>query len=391
MADISKIQIGVDSTIYNIKDATARQRLDAILASKTGKPAELGTATNGISETAARSDHVHNKPTYGNITASGAITANASISSGDRIVIVDSSNSSKLTGASITFDGSTETKFLSQKGAWLVPASVPRGGTTGQVLIKKSNSDYDADWYSMGSFPANPKWYLPTGVSESSVVAAYKFVGASSEAAALLPVSGNTRNVLSKVNDPTWAASTGFYFPPSAYLKTETSSFETEEIAEEGGETWIVPISVDFKSVVFGYRYAEVTSSQKGGIGIAHDDKIILSEHKEMQSCIILNHTNNYWYKSALKKEQGVLGGNWIADNNYKIFYNGMPLSLTKSTNKTVVSNHYTNMVIGFNSNLGNNCIPAYVTAIVFYNIQLSAAQHMELYENIKALGGGID
>ncbi|MBQ6480518.1 MAG: hypothetical protein IJI45_05325 [Anaerolineaceae bacterium] len=84
----------------------------------SGTPAALGTASNGSANTIARSDHVHTKPTYGNITTVGAITATQTIANGDKIVIVDNSDSSKLTGASITFDGSTTTKALTQKGTW---------------------------------------------------------------------------------------------------------------------------------------------------------------------------------------------------------------------------------------------------------------------------------
>ena len=84
----------------------------------SGTPAPLGTASNGSANTIARSDHVHAKPTYGNITTAGAITDTQTIANGDKIVIVDNSDSSKLTGASITFDGSTTTKALTQKGTW---------------------------------------------------------------------------------------------------------------------------------------------------------------------------------------------------------------------------------------------------------------------------------
>lgn len=84
----------------------------------SGTPAALGTASNGSANTVARSDHVHAKPSYGNINTNGAITSTTTIANGDKIVIVDSSDSSKLTGTSITFDGSTATKALTQKGTW---------------------------------------------------------------------------------------------------------------------------------------------------------------------------------------------------------------------------------------------------------------------------------
>ena len=84
----------------------------------SGTPSALGTASNGTSNNVARADHVHAKPSYGNISTGGAITATQEIANGDKIVIVDNSDSSKLTGATITFDGSTATKALTQKGTW---------------------------------------------------------------------------------------------------------------------------------------------------------------------------------------------------------------------------------------------------------------------------------
>ena len=47
-----------------------------------------------------------------------SVTENETIANGDRIAIVDSSEDSKLTGSSVTFDGSTTSKALSQKGTW---------------------------------------------------------------------------------------------------------------------------------------------------------------------------------------------------------------------------------------------------------------------------------
>ena len=67
---------------------------------------------------AAASDHTH-----GNITNGGDITATApTIANGDQIVINDAS-ASKITNGP-TFDGSTTTKYLSQKGTW---ESLPQG------------------------------------------------------------------------------------------------------------------------------------------------------------------------------------------------------------------------------------------------------------------------
>ena len=67
-------------------------------------PANIGAAT---------SSHTH-----GDITNAGDITATApTIASGDQIIINDDS-ASKITNGP-TFDGSTETQYLSKKGTWI--------------------------------------------------------------------------------------------------------------------------------------------------------------------------------------------------------------------------------------------------------------------------------
>lgn len=61
--------------------------------------------------------------THGQITNDGKITSTSvSLASGDSLVFVDYSDSSKIKKTSITFDGSTTTKYLSQAGTWV---SVP--------------------------------------------------------------------------------------------------------------------------------------------------------------------------------------------------------------------------------------------------------------------------
>lgn len=58
--------------------------------------------------------------THGNLSNDGKITSTVTIGNGDKLVIVDSDTTaaSKITGSSITFDGSTTTKALTQKGTW---------------------------------------------------------------------------------------------------------------------------------------------------------------------------------------------------------------------------------------------------------------------------------
>ena len=57
--------------------------------------------------------------THGNIQNGGTLqTSDITIANGDKLVVTDSSDSSKVARASISFDGSTTSKYLSQKGTW---------------------------------------------------------------------------------------------------------------------------------------------------------------------------------------------------------------------------------------------------------------------------------
>lgn len=117
---------------------------------------------------------------HGNITNGGAITADGvSLGSGDSLAFVDSSDSSKIKKSSITFDGSTATKALTQKGTWetfnnyVHPTTsgnkhIPSGGSSGQFL--KWSADGTASWSNLPTNPANGLGYCLD--SRSSAVAA---------------------------------------------------------------------------------------------------------------------------------------------------------------------------------------------------------------------------
>lgn len=107
-----------DTTYTNGDGLTLSGTTFAANFPSSGTPAALGTASNGSATTVARSDHIHAKPSYGNINTSGAITSDTAVANGDKIVVTDSSNSSKLIRTGITFDGSTTTKALTPKGTW---------------------------------------------------------------------------------------------------------------------------------------------------------------------------------------------------------------------------------------------------------------------------------
>lgn len=231
-------------------------------------------------------------------------------------------------------------------------------------------------------------WYLPSGIASSNVVAAYKFVGASSEDAALTNVVNSSNYKLTKINNGNeivafsndfWNASTGVLLQCSQALTNSSLAALTT-----------------IKSAVFGYRYTEEINTSKSSVGTSMK-KILYTNGWQGSSnylkCAIgQNVTDTYLYKSAIEYDRGVIGGNFTSTSSYNVFLNGMNVPLTTYSVKINLSNQNTDIAIGQNGNRGSaNVIPAYVTALVFYNVTLSASQHMELYNNIVALGGGLD
>lgn len=98
----------------------------------------------------------------------------------------------------------------------LALAGIPTGGTIGQVLAKTSNEPGACGWFDVEHTPFD-KWYLADGVGESSVIAAYKFIGRTTESVASHPISEyanlHSNFDLSKSGNVTWDTTTGFYIP----------------------------------------------------------------------------------------------------------------------------------------------------------------------------------
>lgn len=115
------LKTGINSLID-----TKIQALDVTGGTNTaGKTVDAWSETDGkisftfkdISITKSQvSDFSH---THGNIQNGGTLQTNdITIASGDKLVVTDSSDSAKVARASISFDGSTATKALTQKGTW---------------------------------------------------------------------------------------------------------------------------------------------------------------------------------------------------------------------------------------------------------------------------------
>ena len=148
-ADNAKIQT---STIKgtDVADAVSKKHSHSTLTLSTTAQAYDGSHTLALPSadpyTSARTPASH---THGNITNGGALQTNdITIANGDKLVVTDSSDSNKVARASISFDGSTATKALTQKGTWEtfnnyslpLAASGTRGGI--QIGYSESGTNY---------------------------------------------------------------------------------------------------------------------------------------------------------------------------------------------------------------------------------------------------------
>ena len=176
MADISKIKPLGSNTTYNIKDNSAIASItrngtiftatrrdgttftfnqqdnntwNSLSTSQAGYVAKAPNDTNKFlrgDATWAKVtwDNIDGKPTnfspsthtHGNITNDGTLQENGiTIGDGDKILITDNSNSQKIVKASISFDGATTTKALTQKGTWETFLPLSGGTITGNINI----------------------------------------------------------------------------------------------------------------------------------------------------------------------------------------------------------------------------------------------------------------
>lgn len=176
MADISKIKPLGSNTTYNIKDNSAIASItrsgttftatrrdgttftfnqqdnntwNSLSTSQAGYVAKAPNDTNKFlrgDATWAKVtwDNIDGKPTnfspsthtHGNITNDGTLQENGiTIGDGDKILITDNSNSQKIVKASISFDGATTTKALTQKGTWETFLPLSGGTITGNINV----------------------------------------------------------------------------------------------------------------------------------------------------------------------------------------------------------------------------------------------------------------
>ena len=100
-----------------------------------GTNSVAGAVKLGASGGAATYDHAH-----GSLSSAGIISTSTAIASGDKFVIIDSSDSNKIKGSTLTF-GNSESSFLTNKGTWGTPPNTTYSftGGTNQFVVTPSS------------------------------------------------------------------------------------------------------------------------------------------------------------------------------------------------------------------------------------------------------------
>ena len=114
-------------TIDNVANATTATQvanwltiqLNGGTTENTNQFTYNGSAAKTINITASKVGAAASSHSHGQINNSGEITAlGTTIQNGDRILFTDNNDNNKIKRSSITFDGTTETTALTQKGTW---------------------------------------------------------------------------------------------------------------------------------------------------------------------------------------------------------------------------------------------------------------------------------
>ena len=143
-----------------------------------------GDGVGGVTAATSGTDYAAASHTHGEITSGGDITTNATIASGDRLVINDES-ASKIKNSSITFGTSTST-FLANNGTWATPSGAVTSVNTktGAVVLATSDLSNDSGYITQ-------TYADTTYAAKSDISGVYKYKGSVSTYADL-PSTGLT-------------------------------------------------------------------------------------------------------------------------------------------------------------------------------------------------------
>ena len=238
--------------------------------------------------------------------------------------------------------------------------------------------------------PIQNAWYIVDGIVEDQVLAAYQFVNRKSATEALLNVNqGEELPLVLQSTAVTWSETTGYTF------LGRTSSTDPRLDNEILSSDLSTGLASRIMAAAFGYKLEDNSSSTNqvycGGICISWQRSLLLrgfywssGSRQALNAPAISKGVQHIHKTNTSTNRAGVIGGNW-KNTTPSIFVDGA--DLTDSTA------YLYNNADGYNfpGGIGNpvlNTLPFSMNAVVFYSTDLTADQHLQLSNNIAALGG---
>ena len=145
----------------NTSDAFIKNKPTLGTASAKDVPTSGNASTTQVvmgNDTRLSDSRTPTSHTHGNIQNTGVLQQNdITIASGDKLVVTDTSDSNKVARTSVSFDGSTTTKCLTQKGTWESftnnTGTVTGSGTSGQLAKWNTSTGLTSTAYSEVTIP----------------------------------------------------------------------------------------------------------------------------------------------------------------------------------------------------------------------------------------------
>ena len=291
-------------------------------------------------------------------------------------------NATSITQSNITNVVETETPLVSA----LSLAGIPSGGKIGQVLAKKSSESGVIGWYDVDKLPFD-KWYLATGITESNVLGAYKFINRTSESQALSCVNSGTNYALTKSSTSliTWNTSSGFTIQPYGNLHNSS-------IWSNG------PVSVVIK-------FSNAASGKPILLSEMNNGRVVYARTPYTTQSYLFQNSNTLGFNfaftdgtytqrriSTVNETSGIVGATFTSSGG-TLFNNGSQLSVTTIDGMSSIGpGSQTGRLIGMRAQNSN---PGYADAekwswnsfsiqyAVFFNTSLSLNQYKEIYNQI--------
>ena len=138
----------LNEALGKLEKALDGKQASGSYAASTHSHANYAATSHSHSEYITSLNHSHanyaaSNHTHGNITNDGVLQTNdISIANGDKLVVTDSSDSNKVARTSISFDGSTTTKALTQKGTFEMFATTSHAHSEYITSLGHSHSEY---------------------------------------------------------------------------------------------------------------------------------------------------------------------------------------------------------------------------------------------------------